>query len=196
VKERPILFSTPMVKAILEGRKTMTRRAVKMHRDCHEDMELQPTPNRLDLYYPKRPEEGVLGIRCPYGQPGDRLWVRESYAPRYFDGGKHGYKADWDGRSADVVPEPKWKPSIHMPRSACRILLEVTAVRVERLQGMKYADFKSEGMGTALHGVWAVGRSEFASLWDSINAKRGHSWDSNPWVWVVEFARAKEAVDE
>jgi len=181
-----MLFSAQMVRAILGDRKSMTRRVIKPQPDA-----ISPDGNQVWLEVNHGPS-----IRCPYGQPGDRLWVRESYAPRYFDGGKHGYKADWDGRSADVVPEPKWKPSIHMPRSACRILLEVTAVRVERLQGMKYADFKSEGMGTALHGVWAVGRSEFASLWDSINAKRGHSWDSNPWVWVVEFARAKEAVDE
>jgi hypothetical protein len=133
-------------------------------------------------------------MRCPYGAPGDTLWVREAFCPRYFDDGSPAYRADWNDTAADVVPEPKWKPSIHMPRKAARLFLEVEAIRLERLQDIIEADAQAEGWDLSnidpLEEYFPEQRKAlewFRDLWDSINAKRGYPWSSNPWVWVVEF---------
>lgn len=183
VKERPILFSGPMVRAILEGRKTQTRRVKK------------PQPIDLGVIH-------IVGqIKCPYGQPGDRLWVRETFCPDWCD--EVIYRADDPtgraARDAGYSHEPKWKPSIFMPRWASRIDLEVVGIRAERLQEISEDDALAEGCepgGGACSGPMDpveydgyTASDEFAALWDSINAKRGHSWESNPWVWVVEFKR-------
>ena len=129
---------------------------------------------------------------CPYGKPGDRLWVRETFGVCDFPGGSASfgkrkilYKADGE-TTYDIG---KWKPSIFMPRMYSRITLEITSVRVERLQDISNKDIESEGacgMACVTH------RLTFKQLWDSINSKRGYSWESNPWVWVVEFERIKE----
>ena len=186
MKERPIIFSGPMVRAILEGRKTQTRRVVKPQHDCRYDG-LAPAREYLG-----RKHLGSWGayfgwafVPCPYGQPGDQLWVREAW----------GYDCDRnlvfraDGELAEVN---RWRPSIHMPSWASRITLEVTDVRVERVQDISDLDALAEG-------IQVIGRTEvndlsrgkfrhaFRALWDSINAKRGHGWDKNPWVWVVQF---------
>lgn len=183
--EYPILFSGPMVRAIIEGRKAITRRVIK------------PQPFNIN---------GSAFMKttvCPYGQPGDRLWVRETFAPRYFDNGKPAYRADWDGKAADLVPEPRWSPSIHMPRWASRITLEITAVRVERVQDISEYDAGLEGapcLAISKLKHPPIGLMQkiqapeafvygFYDLWNSINAKRGYGWDANPWVWVVEFKR-------
>ena len=185
MRERPILFSAPMVRAILNGSKTQTRRVVKQ----------SPAPHAGRTTW----DTG----RCPYGQPGDRLWVRESML---FDPDQ-GWRYSADG--ADVIDENYGKinqrcPSIHMPRTCCRLLLEITGVRVERLHEISEADAQAEGVERVVVGVgWRrycdpdseeVGvppcgdaRRSFLSLWKFINGDE--SWNANPWVWVVDFRR-------
>lgn len=211
MKERPILFSAPMVRAILEGRKTQTRRVVRdiiWHGyEGHCRVRLTPEDHKgndvLDDFRDGR-------IRCPYGQPGDRLWVRETWAT--FAGcGTVTYRASNDDNPMGS-PE-RWRPSIHMPRWASRIDLEVTGVRVERLQDISEADAMAEGI-QLLNGRYTFNGGlhesrtaveSFQALWDSINgqphierddsgreiARHDFSWDANPWVWVVEFRRVK-----
>lgn len=196
MKERPILFSAPMVRAILEGRKTQTRRVIK--------------------------GEGRV---CPQGQPGDRLWVRETFClessqeyelsdsqyPRdgrptknevdTCEGGSWAvpwYRAT-DGEP-NIVPDDledssddrtRWKPSIFMPRWASRIMLEIVSVRGERLNSISEEDAKAEGVYAHPNFTTPVYGMQFRDLWDSINGKRGIGWDKNPWVWVIEFKRIK-----
>lgn len=212
-KERPILFSAPMVRAILDGRKTVTRRAVNERAlknigygvqlgECHELPSEGPLhPNSIGYY----------NDFCPYGQPGDRLWVRESWqadsqvdcvAPRELSHGEPiRYPADWDFRQPGcaMIRPGKIRPSIHMPRWASRILLEITGVRVERLQDITEDQAKAEGVRLytdhAELGDWwhvegietysADPRKSFELLWSSV----GGDWQANPWVWVVEFKR-------
>nr|WP_284076365.1 hypothetical protein [Herbaspirillum aquaticum] len=187
VKERPILFSAPMVRAILAGDKTQTRRIAKDVR--HPDLGNVYAPGALVL---EREPQHVIERACPYGRPGDRLWVRETwgYNPDHPGMPWHAcYRAD-PGMEYDGI---KWKPSIHMPRAACRIKLEITGVRVERLQDI--SDFDAEDEGTR---IWAAEvqkngnkfssiRSAWQAMWESINGS--DSWQANPWVWVVEFRR-------
>jgi len=191
MKEHPILFSGPMVRAILEGRKTQTRRVIK------------PQPifkfgGDGTFYWKDEPDRFPQLFECPYGQPGDHLWVREAFAPNYFDNGQPGYKADWSSLAAEYVKEPRWYPSIHMPRYLSRITLEITGIRVGRLQDISEKDccletgspLEWEGPGDEPYKRDM--RTAFATLWDSINAGRGYSFDSNPWVWVVEFRRVEQ----
>ena len=176
MKERPILFSALMVRALLVGTKTQTRRVVK----------------RLEVRASMpEPEWQSLLKCCPYGQPGDRLWVREAFQHDPLNAGAFVYRASV---RAETVFD-KWTPSIHMPRKASRITLEVTGVRVERLQDISEADAVDEGMrptttARALHGESRdpPAYTQYADLWEQINGPG--SWDANPWVWVVEFQRA------
>lgn len=202
MKERPILFSGPMVRAILDGRKTQTRRVVKPQPEAlvigvavpHTEGELHMHPRPVAALAVKR--------ECPYGQPGDRLWVRETWQCAVVSEGIKGigYKATYDDErnwfKAKTGPEwdrlwdkhqDKWRPSIHMYRWASRITLEIAAVRVERLQDIEEHDANAEGIESFMtcQTLWPA-RAKFAELWDSINAKT-HPWASNPWVWVVEF---------
>jgi len=178
MKERPILFSAPMVRAILEGRKTQTRRVVK-------DRHIDAAPPACFFQW--------LRERCPYGKPGDRLWVRESFCPIYpqdphYNGGRpieYDYQATYKhgDRLGDLIGvKKKWKPSIHMPRAASSITLEVTDVRVERLGDVSESDARAEGVQSV---------AEFKELWASINGPS--SWDANPFVWVVSFRRMSDA---
>ncbi|WP_227515371.1 hypothetical protein [Marinobacter salinus] len=212
--DRPILFKDEMVRAILEGRKTQTRRVVKgIDHDLldmmSEDLETEaPNSELLELIYGpstdddgKRvadqwlvrctdcPEEGVLTIGQGHGKPGDHLWVRETFG--YRDDGRLYFQAD---QTLGQLNVDRWKPSIHMPRSLSRITLEITDVRVERLQDISEEDAWNEGvqdwMGkeTPWKGELApVSVHAFAALWESINGS--DSWDANPWVWVIEFRR-------
>lgn len=234
MKERPILFSAPMVRALLAGTKTMTRRIVKP----------QPViPHEKNQYgeggwthYMGTPwHDFVLPVdggfyesatasckrKCPYGQPGDRLWVRETwdFLP---DGDRSAMIRYWaDGSEQRRVPpadfnpmiygKERQRPSIHMPRWASRLTLEITGVRVERLQGISEEDCLAEGIPRSVvcpacnnpdegccccdhsgrvkvgDGSFVTARGEYRTLWESIN---GHgSWDANPWVWVVAFKR-------
>lgn len=201
MKERPILFSAPMVRALLDGSKTQTRRVVKPE-GAHHLFQFRGTTAAAGADEPTG-EWGWCGsshvvnkhIRCPYGQPGDRLWVREAWrvekfidnlAPRELAAGcsvvyeASGEAPAWRG---------KQRPSMFMPRWMSRITLEVTGVRVERLQDISEADAKAEGCpGTAPMG-FCLSRIEYRELWESING--AGSWATNPWVWVVEFKRIK-----
>jgi hypothetical protein len=198
VRERPILFSGEMVRAILDGRKTQTRRIVKPQPPAgfHGP---EMGPNGLWAFVRVRKHNEWHDVKCPYGLSGDRLWVREAWT--LGDGCaeplKAGlreeterrevhYRADWGGIEDDVV----WKPSIHMPRWASRITLEITDVRVERLHEINEADARAEGVLPAVydgHETKGEARILFRELWEKIN---GHeSWAANSFVWVIEFKR-------
>lgn len=192
--ERPILFSGPMVRAILDGRKTMTRRVVKMN--LAGRVELRGKQWHID-------DPNAI-LACPYGRPGDLLWVRETWfcEGRDLPGSGLHYRANAVPADERWFVEEgwKWKPSIHMPRWASRLLLRVTEVRVERLWEITQEDAIAEGIeriGDRFKGYMrlftgeeynpALPKTSFAQLWETINAKRGYGWDSNPWVWVVSF---------
>jgi len=212
MKERPILFSAPMVRALLDGSKTQTRRVAKLTDAAHVK-----EPNGHRRWHPADPDAIAA---CPYGQPGDRLWVRETWAdvPRHQpttnedlpwrdDGKIIVYSADleWEGARqfscADGVlrwaKPAKWSPSIFMPRWASRITLEITGVRVERLQDISEGDARAEG---ARNLDVASGRetldpysrqgscvAHYKHIWQEINGDG--SWVLNPWVWVIEFKK-------
>ena len=182
MNEKPILFNGEMVRAILGGRKTQTRRVVKDQ--GRVPTVLQSDGNRL---LPKHVPDWFTDY-CPYGGHGDRLWVRETHwrAEGEGTGGKVRF-LQYKATSPDDPPlGDRWRPSIHMPRWASRITLEVTGVRVERVQDISNEDVHAEGFAP-----WGDKYLSFADLWDSINANRGYGWDANPWVWVVEFKVSK-----
>nr|WP_325049320.1 hypothetical protein [Pseudomonas mendocina] len=230
MKERPILFSGAMVRAILEGRKTVTRRAVKHQPDVPVTDAIPRRnyphgPATVDWYW--RPQHGHLNgvpsngwdFKCPYGQPGDRLWVRENTEAAVSPCGSvilSRYSADkapvllsgckdpaFDGSVAHWIYPRNTRPSIHMPRRACRILLEITDVRVERLQDISRQHALAEGISPPSSGRFHCGYDEegevtskspitaFAWLWNSINGEG--AWAENPWVWVVEFKRVEQS---
>ena len=185
-KERPILFSGPMVRAILAGKKTQTRRLAK-------------TAGRM----PDPPVDPYKG--WARAKPGDRLWVRETFTPAYFGDGRPAYRADWTWNATDLVKEPKWRPSIFMHRHESRLTLEITGVRMVRLQDITTSDIIAEGVtvGVAvsmlgkrapkgiawpvepwtLRDAWRVG-------WSAINGVE--SWTANPWVIALAFRRQIE----
>lgn len=183
-----------MVRAVLDGTKTMTRRVIK-----------RPLPHDFDEWSEVARREAVYW-KCPYGQPGDRLWVRECFSYLHDYDAHHTFKDPsdpihhWADGNPDYGDWTKPKPSIHMPRWASRIDLEVTGVRVERVQDISNEDAQAEGCREYGydHDDWlyhqsgyivmaGTPREEFQELWDSINAKRGYGWESNPWVWAVDF---------
>lgn len=210
--EKPILFSGPMARAILAGRKTQTRRVIKPQPAPVSDHHWNFITPAMEAHNVKADTLaslllGILPIRA-----GDRLWVRETFAPRLNgvgeqDGNRHyaKYRADKNDDSGpqdamDWHPYPaRWTPAIHMPRWASRIALAVTAVRVERLQAITEADAKAEGMGEPYLGDGGDGyeelprivhrRDQFGALWDGLNARRGFAWDTNPWVAAYTFER-------
>lgn len=216
IKERGILFSAPMVRALLAGTKTQTRRVAKPQPD---GVMPNGTPYRfgLDKALHRAPE----AMSCPYGQPVDRLWVRENgwQRPDLSQRQLREGADTWPPYEYDAEPLMCWadgelkgygwkrRPSIHMPRWASRILLEITAVRVERLQDISESDAWAEGCAPGLatdnggffpaeepdpSGIgrrgWDNARDWYADLWEDINGTG--SWDANPWVWVIEFKRA------
>lgn len=205
MKERPILFSAPMVRVILEGRKTQTRRVVKQQPVGGTTLVEWNTTEKMFVPwnwhtggYPSGGYRTGKPFACKYGVPGDRLWVRETYRQFYTDGaiyladaGTHRLNASSEAEAKRMWPG--WKPSIHMPRKYSRIDLEVTGVRVERLQVISEADAKAEGV---IRNEWSwddgesptTDRDGFECVWVAINGR--DSWDANPWVWVVEFKRS------
>lgn len=190
MKERPIRFnSDDEVRAVLDGRKTMTRSPVVWPAWAH-DVEVD---NHGEVFGCDC-DGDWLPLSCPYGEPGDRLWVRETWREVGSTQMSDGSIPEW-GRVDEVVYKASdtwrgpWRPSIHMPRWACRITLEVVRVRVERVQDITPADAMAEGIET-LSGIPTVNAvADFAALWDLVYAKRGYRWNVNPWVWVVEFKR-------
>ncbi|MDH0032541.1 MULTISPECIES: hypothetical protein [unclassified Acinetobacter] len=195
--ERPILFNTAMVQAILSGQKTQTRRVVK--NELIIDQAEFECGNRPNVTLSEPNLQYRVDNWCPYGQIGDRLWVRETF--RLYDSDecphadfpcgcpRHGtplYKA-----SHDCGDGEKWKPSIHMPRWASRILLEITNIRVERVQDITTEDAKAEGFDYSTHPSaiqmgYAIGaKTNFRITWEQIYGQ--NEWNKNPWVWVVEF---------
>ena len=201
MKERPILFSAPMVRAILEGRKTQTRRPIHPQPVSHDAAESGDVVffggvlNRVSESRGRnKAAMGLLNaktLHCPYGVPGDRLWVRETwgyenefYSPYEHESGRIIYRADGD--SPPGCNGHNWRPSIHMPRWACRIMLKVEAVRVERLQEITLSDCAAEGAGPTHKADGVFDSTEtFRKLWNGVY----RNWDANPWVWVVEFQR-------
>jgi hypothetical protein len=230
-KERPILFSAPMVRALLDGTKTQTRRVVK---------QLDPKMGACTTGTDGRPMSvcwafGGPVLYCPYGQPGDRIWVRETwgvishawdeacnlidwvpdrpvtaisempFGQGYYSGhviyaadGAFEWSGDDDG---DGDPRSAWHPSIHMPRRASRILLEIASVRVERLQDISDADIVAEGIDMealaesqdrydiVCKGSGASGRATERTAWRDLWESTGGDWEANPWCWVIAFKR-------
>lgn len=191
-KERPILFSAPMVNAILDGSKTQTRRALR-----HQPEEIKHMFMKNNMSY----VENIHGVEiphwsCPYGKVGDKLWVREAWNHSNFPFGplESGcdifYRADYlddplgpDLEKSEDGIRRKWKPSIHLPRWASRINLEITGIRLERLQDISDDDCLAEGSeNSSLPGII---REKYKQIWESINGPE--SWNANPWVWVIEF---------
>jgi hypothetical protein len=209
MRELPILFSGAMVRALLDGRKTQTRRVLKqasgpsLSVDC-DDRGVAT----WSWLYGDGPghevHERIQRVPCPYGAPCDRLYVRETWAqPAALDPGPTVYRADYPAcvpaEYENVPPADAitWKPSIHMPRALSRITLELTGVRVERLRDISEDDALAEGVHA---GSWEydngegteTARESFQCLWDSLAAP-GTDWQANPWVWVVEFKRIEVA---
>jgi hypothetical protein len=202
-RERPIIFSAPMVRAILDGSKSQTRRVVKWPTwaQPHPEVFARDLRDGQEVWYVPGDDQPSKVMRCPFGQPGDQLWARETFAIvprtayRCSEGVQQTLRPD-DDHDAAIYREGwtrsrggfRWRPSIHMPRWASRITLEVTGVRVERLQDISEKDANAEGVKHSLHlpgGRFA--RENFAHLWWTIHGDE--SWEANPWVWVVEFRR-------
>lgn len=245
MKERPILMQGEMVQRTLDGSKGQTRRVVKLweapngwgvyHSDGADDWEFVHLGEDGDPY----PDGGMVVRRCPYGVPSDRLWVREAWRVHGYsdrpDGGlvasivygATGTTIDISGiddEKSHLPATDHWRPSIHMPRWASRITLEVTDVRVERIQDISGVDARAEGVkcpvvpkpdapgycdplvpvellerahawpksttGDEAHDFHS--RLAFSGLWESINAKRGYGWETNPWVWCVTFKKVSD----
>jgi hypothetical protein len=174
--QRPILFSAPMVRAILAGKKSQTRRLMRLGGEYDGGGQ-----------YLTRDDEWVdIWRMCPYGVPGDLLWVKETFLPWDASGGVEKYIY----RATEDLPaySGSWKPSLFMPRKASRITLKITGVRAERLQEISSGDILAEGVDLS-QPPHDTDRLAFARLWNSINAERGYGWDKNPWVWVINFKR-------
>lgn len=195
MKERGIIFQSDMVRAILDGRKTLTSRLKGL-----DMLNEKPDAWRLTHSLPEplfgfepcwdfESNKSVTRVKCPYGHPGDRLWVKETFAlePKRFAGDKVIFRADGKPKSWP------WKPSIFMPRWASRITLEIVRVWMSMVQDMTEDQAKQEGCYPVTHEDGSVdcgtSKKNFAIIWDRINAKRGHSWAYNPYVWRVEFKR-------
>lgn len=189
--EKPILFSGAMVRAILAGRNPLIRRAVKIQPTTFPDQ----GPGLWHHVKGAKWESGLPYI-CPYGKPGGNIWVRETFALYGMEAEKPEnrpifYRADDDAKMGyHTPPDIKWKPSIHMPRWASRLTLEITHVKVERVQEITKEDCIAEGIA-GLEDVHAGWHQPFAKLWDLAYIKRGFGWDKNPWVWAITFKRAE-----
>lgn len=225
-KEHPILFSSSMVRAILEGKKTQTRRVVKFSKKERWAEELKSAyqdgqgdwifwnTDAPDLAeFTKRAYPNGGGYSCPYGKPGSALWVRETWQAQNLSGQwwHEVPKADRELCNWAVIDKadceegmptpPKWIPGIFMPRWISRITLEVTGVRVERIQDISLSDCKAEGVDGYTFARGCISdnppdpRWKFIEVWDSINAKRpGCAWKDNPWVFVIEFRQLTEVL--
>ena len=205
MKERGIIFNAEMVRAILEGRKTQTRRAVANVRPDNCLTLRKPTKTKSGTY--THVLDATKHDLCPFGKVGDRLWVREAHAfvpePAYRrstgiiqtinpddDYQACIFRENFDRAEGGI----SWRPSIHMPRWASRILLEITDVRVELLQSISFDDCRKEGCSGGHDSIpgymySATPKEHYSHLWESIYGEE--SWRSNPWVWVIEFKRVE-----
>lgn len=188
MKERPIIMQAESVRAILDGRKIQTRRIVNPQPDDLEDKYASMALVEALRFY-----QGGKHHKCPHGQPGDRLWVKEAWAMNTPPSGAI-YKADGE------VRDQKWKSPLFMPRWASRITLELVNVRVERVQDISRKDAKAEGFWPSPHNGLEMfdgrpyGNAQLAykACWQSIHGKNpARRWEANPWVWVLEFKRVK-----
>jgi hypothetical protein len=208
-KQRPILFSAAMVRALLAGTKTQTRRALK-----HQPIDILPMPQKPSEQWvtldQREPESKEKVVRCRFGVPGDELWVRETWQKIYerhdgqrFTEARPGfqYRRSWiEYAATSREPPPKWRPSIHMPRAHCRITLRITDVRVERLQDISEADAIAEGVHRDVQSwrtdvmwsrcaesgvMYSTARMAYCDLWCEINGR--NSWNANPWIWALSF---------
>lgn len=205
---KPILFNTKMVRAILNGRKSCTRRLIKPQPD-----EKHTYPLGFVNDSTERKNIGSFGfgtselggsiqyVKPPY-QPGDILYVRETWCLR-FDGEKYFYKADKNTSREEKhlldYDDVRWHPSIHMPKEAARIWLKVTDVRAERLQGITEVQAQAEGCDSGLLTGACTARGQFEDLWNSTIKKSNldrYGWDASPWVWVIEFERCEKPEGE
>lgn len=206
VKERPILFSTPMVRAILDGTKTQTRRPLKIQPldiltkrpPWDKNLTRVIDGNRCWFSLAERnPNRGGV-LYCSHGEVGERLWVREKFS---ISGNGYYYVTDTDG-----TVHHAWRPSIHMPREASRITLEITGVRVQRIQDISAKDIIAEGAVLRPHHSEHFGKCPVSAFnnacymdlktlwadgWNAINARRGFGWEKNPWCWCISFKRVQ-----
>lgn len=210
MKESPIPFKGDMIRAVLSGQKTQTRRPMKpipVYPDAFDGLRREIHDGQVH-FWASGAELPAHKFRCPYGQPDDRLWVKETHA-RHPQFAEVAYRADGEEfEDADGFTwHPKWTPSIFMPRALCRIILEITDIRVERVQNITSDGAIAEGayevrkVGDDIaHATWTMDgldwrydtpREAFAATWDSIYAADGLGWDVNPWVWVVAFKRVE-----
>jgi hypothetical protein len=224
--EKPILFSAPMVRAILAGKKTMTRRVIKPQPECITDKGIYIDRKGSVLFQNKESKLGKY-------QVGNVLWVREKFqiypAQEFLSRSREmkpyekipkqkpeSYYVEY---AAEQEAQRKWRLSIHMPRWVARLFLKIRGVRVERLQDISNADVRKEGIcgeeyevscensynngnctfrtkfNNDCNGCFQSARAQFSCLWDTLNAKRGYGWESNPWVWVYEFERVEAPKD-
>jgi len=199
MKERPIIFNGEMVRAILDGRKTETRSVINPQPVSPGDGAYFDAYNgcpQWNWWSTDNKQYLTQIIKCPYGKPGDRLWVREKF--RYEGHDDVCYAVGCDCGMEAQKGEKGWKPSVHMPRWASRITLEITDVRAERVQEITYDAAIAEGVKYIEHidegGHWESAGFQtdtpveaFMELWNSINKARGYGWDLNPFVWVGKF---------
>lgn len=219
MNEKPILFNSEMVRAVLDLRKTQTRRVLDMKKygGYLQETDTAPGNPAYPCYQDEYGDSHPTSIKCPYGKKGDRLWVRETWAyhpdmPKTPEEAGILYKSDedtcadkpglfWQMNSTGIEHEvivDKYKPSIHMFRWMSRINLEITDIRVERVQDISWDDAVEEGIFKHYDFYedmkWVTPEpiiEDYEELWDSINKKRGFGWGVNPWVWVVEFKLLK-----
>lgn len=205
MKERPIIFNAENVRAILEDRKTQTRRVVKPQPALGQTVKKPYEDGKWWLVEMGQylPVDLIKEVFCPYGQIGDMLWVRESYYTITKETTVVYYKADYylEDRFLPPCDRPKYIPAFFLPRRASRITLEITSIRVERLQEITEEDAQKEGItersyitkeGVCLADMNGYFVCSFINHWNILNAKRGYGWDTNPWVWVISFRRIKQ----
>jgi hypothetical protein len=192
-----------MVRAILDGTKNQTRRVsgldvINANPDRYEFIAIASGPGVPHFAFKDRQTGAQVLVKCKQGQPGDRLWVREAWAPVRDGAGAAWYRADMCEATLNSQPPGfRWKPSIHMPRATSRITLDVTGVRVERLQDISEADAMAEGIRrqavgrwfsvAGLNGAGTTAHAAYALLWQLINGPQ--SWNENPWVWAIQFEK-------
>ena len=204
--ERGIPFSAPMVRAIREGRKTQTRRVMREQRfgrAFHMGGDHWQLLACSGYVQPERNPDSVPFVRCPYGMVGDLLYVRETFfrlPPEHRPDDRHThyiYKADWTGGAKDV----KWKSGRFMPKVAARLWFKILDVRVQRVQEITRDDALAEGVDLSAELFPRINSQDkalarFPKLWDSLNADRGYSFKSNPWVWALTFERTERPAHE